>query len=390
MNAGVEGAARREPFREEIDYLAVSKPASKNLFANRGLLLIAVCLAGALLPGLSAAKPGRHAHAHPNRAAPQFSANAVNQAEYSASLKLDRTSPLMLKAQILLDRAAVSPGQIDGKDGESARKAIAAFQQSHGLEATGRLDERTWNELKQSSNEPAVTEYEIAEPDVKGPFARTIPRNLEKMARLGHLSYTSPLELLGEKFHVDPNLLKLLNPGKRFDQAGTSIRVPNVGARDRSGRVAKIEVDKSARGLRVLGENGELIAFYPASIGSEEKPAPSGRVKVRRIAHDPTYHYDPKFKFKGVHAKRKLTIAPGPNNPVGMVWIDLTKDSYGIHGTPDPERIGKTYSHGCIRLTNWDALDLAKRVRKGTPVDFVDEPSSLPTGQGPGEARGRE
>ncbi len=360
------------------------------MFANRGLLLIAVCLAGALLPGLSAAKPGRHAHAHPREAPPQLSADTVNQAEYSASLKLDRTSPLMLKAEILLDRAAVSPGQIDGKDGESARKAIAAFQQSHGLEATGRLDERTWNEIKQSSNEPAVTEYEIAEPDVKGPFARTIPRNLEKMARLGHLSYTSPLELLGEKFHVDPNLLKLLNPGKRFDQAGTSIRVPNVGARDRSGRVAKIEVDKSARGLRVLGENGELIAFYPASIGSEEKPAPSGRVKVRRIAYDPTYHYDPKFKFKGVHAKRKLTIAPGPNNPVGMVWIDLTKDSYGIHGTPDPERIGKTYSHGCIRLTNWDALDLAKRVRKGTPVDFVDEPSSLPTGQGPGEARGRE
>ena len=247
-------------------------------------------------------------------------------------------------------------------------------------------------ELRRSHSDwqPAIVEYAISEQDVKGPFAKTIPRDLEKMARLGHLSYTSPLELLGEKFHVDPSLLKLLNPGKRFDQAGSSIRVPNVGERDRSGRVAKIEVDKSARDLRALAENGELIAFYPASIGSEEKPAPSGQFKVRRIAHDPAYHYDPKFKFKGVHAKHKLTIAPGPNNPVGVVWIDLTRDSYGIHGTPDPERIGKTYSHGCIRLTNWDALDLAKRVRKGTPVDFVDEPSSLPTREGPGEARGRE
>jgi lipoprotein-anchoring transpeptidase ErfK/SrfK len=361
------------------------------LFTNRRtVLLIAVCLGGALLPGVCAAKAGRHAHAHAHGAPPSLSADAVNQAKYSPSLKLDAVNPLMLKAQILLDRAAVSPGQIDGKDGENARKAITAFQQSHGLEVTGKLDQDTWHALTQGFGQPAILEHEISAQDVKGPFARKIARDLEKMARLEHLSYTSPLELLGEKFHVDPKLLKLLNPGKRFDQAGTSIRVPNVGERDRSGRVAKIEVDKSARDLRALGDNGELIAFYPASIGSEEKPAPSGQFKVRRIAQNPAYHYDPKFKFKGVHAKRKLTIAPGPNNPVGVVWIDLTKDSYGIHGTPDPERIGKTYSHGCIRLTNWDALDLAARVRKGTPVDFVDESSSLPIGQGPGEARGRE
>jgi len=388
-----DGAARREPFRRGIDCLDASKPASKNLFANpRVVLLAAVFLSGALLPGVSAAKPGRHAHSHAHaNARPPISADAINQAEFSPPVKLDKVNPGMVKAEILLDRAGVSPGQIDGRDGENARKAIAAFQQSHGLDATGKLDAATWNGLTQGSDKPAIVEYAISEQDVKGPFAKTIPRGLEKMARLGHLSYTSPLELLGERFHVDPNLLKLLNPSKHFDQAGTSIRVPNVGERDRSGRVAKIKVDKSARDLRALGENGELVAFYPASIGSEEKPAPSGRYKVRRIAHDPAYHYDPKFKFKSVHTKRKFTIAPGPNNPVGLVWIDLTKDSYGIHGTPDPERIGKTYSHGCIRLTNWDALDLAKRVRKGTPVDFVDEPSApLPTGEGPGEARGRE
>lgn len=383
--------AQREPFRSGIDCLAGPKPASKNLFANRRIvLLVAIFLSGALLPGFSAAKSGRHAHAHRHGAAPPLSADAINRAEFSPSVKLDKVNPLMVKAEILLDRAGISPGQIDGRDGENTRKAIAAFQQSHGLDTTGHLDAATWNALTQGSAQPAIVEYAISEQDVKGPFAKTIPRDLEKMARLGHLSYASPLELLGEKFHVDPNLLKQLNPGKRFDQAGSSIRVPNVGERDRSGRVAKIEVDKSARDLRALAENGELIAFYPASIGSEEKPAPSGQFKVRRIAHDPVYHYDPKFKFKGVRARHKLTIAPGPNNPVGAVWIDLTKDSYGIHGTPDPGRIGKTYSHGCIRLTNWDALDLAKRVRKGTPVDFVDEPSSLPTREGPGEARGRE
>ena len=358
------------------------------LFANRRTVLpIFVLLCGALVSGPSVAKSKRHAH---ERAQPPLSADAVNQAEFSPSLKLDRVNPLMLKVEILLDRAAVSPGQIDGKNGENARKAIAAFQQSRGLDASGKLDPDTWNALKQGFDQKAIVEYEINEQDVKGPFAKTIPSGLEKMARLGRLSYTSALELLGEKFHVDPNLLKLLNPGKRFDQAGTSIRVPNVGEHDLSGRVAKIEVDKSGRDLRALGENGELIAFYPASIGSGEKPAPSGQFKVRRIAHNPTYHYDPKFKFKGVHTNRKLTVAPGPNNPVGLVWIDLTKESYGIHGTPDPERIGKTYSHGCIRLTNWDALDLAKRVRKGTPVAFVDQPSSLPSGEGPGEAHGRK
>jgi lipoprotein-anchoring transpeptidase ErfK/SrfK len=364
------------------------------LFANRrGVLLIAVLLGGALLPGVSAAKSARHAHTHARAhgAPPPISADAVNQAEFSPSIRPGKVSPLMIKAEILLDRAAISPGQIDGRDGENARKAIAAFQQSHGLEASGKLDEATWNELTRGADRSAIVAYEISEQNVKGPFAKTIPRDLEKMARLDHLSFTSPLELLGEKFHVDPKLLQLLNPGKRFDEAGTSILVPDVGERDTSGRVAKIEVDKSAHAIRALGENGELVAFYPASIGSEEKPAPSGEFKVRRIARNPTYHYDPKFQFKGVHTNRKLAVAPGPNNPVGVVWIDLTKESYGIHGTPDPERIGKTYSHGCIRLTNWDALDLAKRVRKGTPVAFVDEPSSpLPSREGPGEARGRE
>jgi lipoprotein-anchoring transpeptidase ErfK/SrfK len=360
---------------------------------------IAVFLSGALLPGIAAGKSSRHpqshaaAHSHggAQRTPPPITADAVNNAQFSPSLKFDKASPLIVKAEILLDRQSISPGQIDGHAGDNARKAIAAFQDLHGLDATGKLDEATWNELTRNVSDPAIVEYQISDNDVKGPFAKTIPRDLVKMARLEHLSYTSPLELLSEKFHVDPKLLQELNPGKRFEEAGTTIFVPNVGERDTSARVVKVEVEKWNRAVRALGEHGEVIAFYPASIGSEDKPAPSGQFKVRRVAYHPKYHYDPKFHFKGVHTNRKLTVAAGPNNPVGVVWIDLTIDSYGIHGTPDPERIGKSYSHGCIRLTNWDALDLARRVRRGTPVAFLDKPSApLPTNEGPGEARGRQ
>jgi peptidoglycan hydrolase-like protein with peptidoglycan-binding domain len=232
-------------------------------------------------------------------ASPPLSADAVDNAQYS-SARLDRPNPVMLKAQILLDRAAISPGLIDAKTGENVRKAIAAFQQVHGREATGKLDQETWNELTRGANAPVITEYQITEQDVKGPFARRIPHDLEKMARLPHLSYTSPLELLAEKFHVDAKLLQRLNPGKRFDQAGTSILVPDAGTREPASRVARIEVDKFSKDVRALGENGELIAFYPASIGSKEKPAPSGQYKVRKVSRNPTYHYDPKFRFKGV------------------------------------------------------------------------------------------
>jgi lipoprotein-anchoring transpeptidase ErfK/SrfK len=197
------------------------------------------------------------------------------------------------------------------------------------------------------------------------------------MARLNRLGYRSAAQLLAEKFHTNEELIKLLNPGKALDRAGTVITVPNVADGRPDGQVFRLEVDKPGKVIRALGRHDELVAFYPASVGSREKPAPSGTYSVRRVVENPTYHYDPRFKFKGVRTERKLTIAPGPNNPVGLVWIDLTKASYGIHGTPRPEEIGKTQSHGCIRLTNWDALDLAKRVRKGTTVAFLDETQAV-------------
>ena len=193
------------------------------------------------------------------------------------------------------------------------------------------------------------------------------------MARLSRLGYHNAAEKLAERFHISEQLLRRLNPGIGFTKAGRTLDVPDVGRGDPPAAVAGVEVDKGARLVRVLDPSGKSLAVYPASIGSDEKPAPSGQVEVNRVVHNPTYHYDPDFAFKGVKTKRPFTIAAGPNNPVGSIWIDLSIESYGIHGTPEPGKIGKTFSHGCIRLTNWDAEDLGSMVRKGTKVDFKDE-----------------
>ena len=214
------------------------------------------------------------------------------------------------------------------------------------------------------------------------------------MAKLSGLAYKNPQEELAEKFHMSQDLLRQLNPRVQFDRAGEQTVVANVEAmalRDsrhtaeaappgkensKEADVETVVVDKTSRDVRAYDKEGKLLAFYPATIGSTEKPAPSGTFKVRRVAYNPDYHYNPKFAWKGVKAKKPLIVKPGPNNPVGLVWIDLTAPSYGIHGTPEPDKIGKTESHGCIRLTNWDALDLAGMVHKGTIVEFEDKDSA--------------
>ncbi|MER9009045.1 L,D-transpeptidase [Mesorhizobium sp. M0894] len=193
------------------------------------------------------------------------------------------------------------------------------------------------------------------------------------MARLSRLGYRNAAEKLAERFHISEPLLQRLNPGIGFRKAGTKLLVPDIDRGDPGAAIAAVEVDKEARVLRALDPSGKALAVYPASIGSDEKPAPSGQAEVKRVVHNPTYHYDPHFAFKGVKTKRPFTIAAGPNNPVGSIWIDLSIESYGIHGTPEPGKIGKTFSHGCIRLTNWDAEDLASMVQKGTKVTFKDE-----------------
>ncbi|RAI45167.1 hypothetical protein CH341_05215 [Rhodoplanes roseus] len=307
--------------------------------------------------------------ASPGRAGP-LTPETVNGATF-ADAAPSGLSTAVLKAQILLDRAGFSPGAIDGVPGRNFRGALAMFQRGQELDDQGELDAATFAALTATSDEPVLTAYEITRADTAGPFAPEIPEQLEDMARLKRLAYTGPRELLAEKFHIDPRMLVLLNPGVLFDQPGTRIVVPRV-ARQTAARVARIAVDKQARRVLAFAADGHLVAAYPASIGSDDKPTPSGTYTVRQVARAPVWRYNPRFAFKEVKTARAFNVAAGPNSPLGTVWIGITAPSYGIHGTPVPEEVGASASHGCVRLTNWDAMALAAMVQKGTTVEFVD------------------
>jgi lipoprotein-anchoring transpeptidase ErfK/SrfK len=307
-------------------------------------------------------------------------ASAIDNAAVGSkpAKKSSGADPLLIKAQILLDRARFSPGEIDGRAGGNFQKALAAFKVAQGLPDDSKLDANTWAKLASTSSDAAIKQYTITTEDEKGPFLKKRPAKMEDMKDLAYMGYTGPTEELAEKFHVSEDLLKALNPGKPFDKAGTVILVPNVGGKPTDEKVTKIDIDKTQRTLRALGKSGQLLAFYPASVGSEEKPAPSGTFKVTDVERNPTYRYDPKFAFKGVSATKPFEIKPGPNNPVGLVWIGLSAPSYGIHGTPDASRVSKSYSHGCVRLTNWDAEALAGMVAKGAQVNFLEGGDTAP------------
>ncbi len=275
----------------------------------------------------------------------------------------------LLRAQVLLSRARFSPGEIDAMAGSNQARAVRGFQQARGLDATGTLDEATWKALE-ADTAPVLARHTLADADLAGPYTG-LPDDMMEQAKLERLGYESLAEALGERFHASPALLRKLNPGLDGLRAGDTVVVPALADAPLPA-AARIVVDRSDSVLRLLDAQGGVVAQFPASTGSEHDPLPIGEWKVVTVVENPTFHYNPELFWNADPTHSKATLPPGPNNPVGTVWIDLDKEHYGIHGTPAPEGIGKQQSNGCIRLANWDARMVAAAIRAGTPVTLQE------------------
>ncbi|MEP3438646.1 MAG: L,D-transpeptidase [Hoeflea sp.] len=301
--------------------------------------------------------------------APRFVEPSMPRAEQTpAAPKLSKAQVAAL--QVFLDRNGVSPGVIDGRMGSNVNKALDAWFEETG-ERVDPADTDLIVRRLAASGGLAFTTYTITSEDAAGPFIASIPSDYADKAKLDHLAYTSTVEMLAERFHMDEDYLKALNPGVDFTRPGVQIKVVDAAGK-KTGAVTRIIADKTRKQVRGYDANGKLLVAYPATIGSSDTPSPSGEVIIERVARNPGYTYNPKVNFKQGDNDQILQVPPGPNGPVGSIWIALSKPTYGIHGTPEPSKIGKTASHGCVRLTNWDAEELAGLVTPGVSVSFIE------------------
>lgn len=284
----------------------------------------------------------------------------------SALTPVDESEIRIAKLQIILDRAGVSPGAINGQTSEYLSHALSVF--SEKKETLIKLeDKEAIDDLIHTDSNELFSVYEITKKDIAGPFVAKIPERIQDQGSLKALTFGSVEEKLAETFHMDEAFLLRLNPDADFSKVGTKLRVANIG-RNLSTKIVSIKANMNLRHLSAYGANGKIIAVYPASIGSPQNPSPRGTFKVRNKAGFPKYTLSPSNTFEPIDDGLPVIVASGPNNPVGIAWIGLSKKSYGIHGTPWPSRVGEAGSHGCIRLTNWDAMELAKLVSTGIKV----------------------
>ncbi len=331
--------------------------------------LITVFLFLSLLSGTSQARVQREPTAAIASPSPAASINRATTARVGPG----SSGSAVLRAEILLDRAHFSCGQIDGRYSQNLENAIEAYQSAYQLKVDGVVGRSMWTLLNQDSAE-AVIEHRISRQDLAGPFVSNIPQDMEAKAKLKGMYYESPLQEFTGKYHVSEALLKRLNPGQSFDRVGQEILVPNVESPTprRASSVVVTGLDTKdpvrAASVEAVDSTGKVLFYAPANIGGAHDPLPVGKWKVTDIVHNPWYNYNPDLFWDPEDPNTTAKIPPGPNGPVGVVWIGISKPHYGMHGAADPQLIGRAHSDGCVRMTNWDAVELAKLVAVGTPV----------------------
>lgn len=345
-------------------------------------LTMTTALAAAPPPPAPAKTPPAAAPAPP-------SASTPSAATTPATPPLD---PRVLQLQVVLDRLGFGPGVIDGRQGQSLKLALSGLQRANALLATGEFDEATKALLAPHASLPGTVEVTLSAADLAGPFVGALPKKEDEQAKLPALGYANPLEMLAERYHTTPETLVALNSPDQKIVVGAKVRVPNVVPAstaypaqlrpDWKATLAGLSVDsaqpqadhivvrKADKSLSVYDAQNKLLAQFPVTTGSSHDPLPIGTWKIYGADYNPKFHYNPALFWDAKKGDTKAMLPPGPNGPVGVVWLDLSKEHYGIHGTPEPKNIGRTASHGCVRMTNWDAARLSLMVRPGTPAIF--------------------